>query len=760
MHIMDLVLQGVRRFDASRKFPLKPGLNVVYGPTESGKSTLLLCLLDLMYPDRFKEAEAPMVSRNSPQSSRAGLTLGAGQDIYRIIKDFKTGQIALSQFNRASQKFDQIASTPAEVASMLASTFELPPFDIYYHLFVSAAERMPSALPLTPEEPAAAVAMGPVDAPGSTVNVGGRGPVPAAPMGPSFAGVAIPASMMPPGMMIPPGMPGMSPPGMPGMMPGIPGMMTGAPGMMPGMPGMMPGAPGMMTGAPGMMPGAGSPDLDDSLSPPEREQRLKQLRLELVDAQRVDAVQYEIDGLQQRMFEVESKSKGATQFDEFLSQAKAQLDRYASFSRLPEKIEDRLENYGNLDAVKGREVDKISAQQRELDAVLAPLTGQAPLWKQQLTLIGAGSLVLGVALMALFAGSGGPIQIVGAVATFAGVGLLVFNSFQYISREGKRSEVAEELAKLEEQKEAVMNRFNVEHAVIAKMMKESDADSVEELQSKIVKYRDLQERYQSVLERKKKLMEELNLDKLNREEGELKKKINGLEEELRKFPALSMGLHEMNSEIDRLERVIRMVNPNSPLLKDAKPASAPAPEGFGVPILGTSSPGLSGSGLSGTRVARDHGLIVRSSAQAFERLVMSGARLLESERPQIIKHIAQRFNLYIQALFGKRYSEARIDPDCSIALKDAASGKWVDFETLTPAARDTGFLALQITMLELATQKHLLPVILDNSAVRLDENAVIVAAKALQRVSERTQVIFLTAQRAPVQFADHSMELS
>jgi hypothetical protein len=754
MHIMDLVLQGVRRFDASRKFPLKPGLNVVYGPTESGKSTLLLCLLDLLYPDRFKEAEAPLVSNNNPAASRAGLTLGAGQDIYRIIKDFQTSQIALSQFNRASQKFDAIASTPSEVASVLVSTFELPPFDIYYHLFVSAAERMPSALPLKPEEAAPAAA----DADfGSTLNLGSRQGPPTAPA-PSFAGAALPASMMtamtPPGGMTPPGMP----PGMmPGMMPGMPPMM--APGMPP-MPGMVPGAPGMMTMAPGMAPGAGNPDLDDSLSPAEREERLKMLRGEIGDAQKVDAVQYEIDGLQQRLFEVESKHKGATQFDEFLAQAKEQLERYPAFARLPEKIDERLTNYENLDKTKGREVEKIMAQQRELDGQLAPLTGFPPLWKQQLTMIGGGLLAGGIVLLFLFSGTEGPLRLAAAAAAFAGVGLLAFNSFMYISRESKRSELDAQMQKLEEQKEAVINRFEVEHAVIAKLMKESGSDSSEELVTKITKYHDLQERYQSVLDRKKKMIEELHLDKITREEDELKKKIKAQEEELRKYPALSMGLHEMRGEIERLERVIRMTNPNSPLLKEAKPPAAPAPEGYGVPSLGSSSPSLSGSGHSGTRMARDQGLVVRSSAQAFERMVMAGARALDSERVQIIKHITQRFNLYIQALFGKRYSEGRIDPDCSIALKDASSGKWVDFEALTPAARDTGFLALQITILEVVTQKRLLPIILDNPAARLDENAVVVASKALKRVSERTQVLFLAAQRAPIQFADHSMELT
>ena len=82
------------------------------------------------------------------------------------------------------------------------------------------------------------------------------------------------------------------------------------------------------------------------------------------------------------------------------------------------------------------------------------------------------------------------------------------------------------------------------------------------------------------------------------------------------------------------------------------------------------------------------------------------------------------------------------------------------FDQLTPAARDTGYLALQITLLELTIQKRQLPIILDNSALRLDETAAAVAGKAFKRVSERTQIVFLSSQRTPLQFADHSVNLA
>jgi DNA repair exonuclease SbcCD ATPase subunit len=375
-------------------------------------------------------------------------------------------------------------------------------------------------------------------------------------------------------------------------------------------------------------------------------------------------------------------------------------------------------------------------------------------------MIGAGLLVAGIALFIILGDSQGPLKYVGALAAVGGLVALSVNAFLHINRLGQKSELDSQMAKLQEQIESVKNRFEVEHAVIGKLMKDTDSDSVEELKTKITKFRDLRERYQSVLDRKKKLAAEINLDKLTREEEEHKKTIKNLEEELRRYPAFSMGLNEMRLEIERLERVLRMTNPNHPLLKDAKPQDLPAAEGHAVPDLGVSSPRVSSPAVSGTRITHDHGLTVRSAPQAYDRLLMSGARLFDSERGQLIKHVSQRFNLYVQALFGKRYSEARIDPDSTVALKENDTGKWTDFERLSPAARDTVYLALQITLLELATQKRHLPIILDNPASRLDETAALVSAKALKRVSERTQVVFFSSQRGPLQFADHSLELT
>jgi len=739
MHFIDLVLQGVRRFDQSRKFPIKPGFNVVFGPTESGKSTLVACILDLLYPDRIRDEEAPFVNWSNPEASRAGLTMASGRDSFRLLKDYKTGKMALSQYNPASQKYEPVASEAAQIASMLASSFDLPGFDVYNMVFVSAPERMPSSLPLSQEE-AKSEEGAPADQhdPMQQPQVPGMMSAPAVPG--MMSGPALPAPGMPPGQQ----MPGMNPPAMPGM----PGM---SPPALPGMTGM-PGAPGM----PGM-PGMQQPD--DGMTPEEREMKLKELREELKTAEVVDELQYEIDGLQHNLFDLESKRKSTEQFDEFIEAAKEQLEKYPAFARLPQNMDERLDRYNGLHAMQAKEVEAVDNEALEFEDELNALALYPPLWNQQP--FQAGAIGLGVGIL-LFAAT--PfldmswLRLLGAVVSCAGVVGMVLNAFSHVSRTSRLHELQAKMEELEEKKSQIIKRFEVEMGVINKLMNDTDSDSIDELKNKLQKYRELDERCRAAREKKKKLVKDVDLEKLAREEAELKDKIEKLEEKLRGYPPLSMDINTMRKEIKRLEKVIRATNPNSPLLKEAEPEKKGA--GLDVPEVGAPSPADSRGDSSGTRVLRRKTLHPHTASQTYEQLIQASAKLLQTERNKLIRHVQDRLNLYIQAFFNKRYREVRIEPDGSIALKDASAGRWVDFENLTPAARDTAYLALQITLLELAIQRKSLPVILDNPIGRLDETAAIIAAKALKRVSERSQVILLCSQRAPVQQADNSLELS
>ena len=127
MQIIELVLQGVGRFAASQKIAFKPGLNVVFGPNESGKSTLAQCVHLLLYPSTAPDG-AHLISLESPQLARAALTFrGSDGQVYRTIRDLVTGGCTLARANSETKKYESVETGEAAVEEQLRGLGAPPP---------------------------------------------------------------------------------------------------------------------------------------------------------------------------------------------------------------------------------------------------------------------------------------------------------------------------------------------------------------------------------------------------------------------------------------------------------------------------------------------------------------------------------------------------------------------------------------------------------------------------------------------------------
>jgi len=765
MRIYDLVIQGVRRFRENQRLAFQPGFNVIFGSNESGKSTLLMCMLELLYPDRFRDQVQEMVSWGEVTNSRAGLTVGQGEAVFRILRDFKANRISLSRLNRATNKYEPLSEQATEIASLLAENFNLPPFETFRNLFVDEVSRLPSALPLeAPEVPVPAVAT-PAPAPVGPAGFGtgfGGGPgypgqefnYPAygAP-GVSFPG-AMPPGMMPPGMMPP----GMMPAGMPGAGMSMPGMGY------PGMSGM--GYPGM--------PGAAPAEEDDGRSLAEKEKRLEELRRELAQIQEVEELQFEMDGIQAKIFEIQSKKQSVTKFDQALTQADEVLEKYPLFRNLPDNIDERVSRFNDLLAMQAREVEKIDQAALDYDQEFRTMENLPPVHQQQLFQIGAG--LLGLGLLALLLQNAVPALRYLGLAVAAGIVLVAYAVWQFINLKGQREEVLKKLQGFEQQRKAIFKKFEVEGAVIQNLMNQADCNSAEELANKIAKYQEVESKRERIEQRKKELMVELDWKALTAEEEELKQKLAAMEAKLRSQVVAGVDKVEIKLEMEQLEQSIKRVKPNAAVL------GATAVPDFGVPnVGGPASPPLS-SGLTvppfpaapappAAPAAPDPGsthmadsvsfkLIAKPTAfQAVERLLLSAASLLAADRETLLQKIQNRLDLYLQAFSGKLYSAGRFEAGKGLLIQQAASQRWADFSEISPAARDLAYFSLQITLLELLIPKLPVPFLLDDAFRGQDDARRAVLGKALKRLAERSQVLLLTSQRNLVPLADHALNL-
>jgi len=741
MLIHDLVIQGIRRFRENQRLPFQAGLNVVYGPNESGKSTLLLCVLELLYPDRFRDEVQEMVSWGETPHSRAGLTVGQGETIFRILRDFKSNRISLSRLNRSTSKYETVSEQATEIATILAEHFKLPPFEAFRNLLVDEASRLPSALPLeAPEVPAA-----PAPA-----------PAPAAGFMPPGFGTSFPAGPGFPGQEF--SYPGFGPPGL-----GVPGMMP--PGIMP--PGMTgPGFPGMTY--PGM-PGAPAPEEDeDGLTLEGKKERLEELHKELVKIQEIEDLQFEMDGVQSKIFEIEAKKQNVTKLDEAMAKADEVLSQYPMLRGLPENIDERISRFKDLLALQAREIEKIDQASLDYENENYDLGKIPPFHKQQIFQGGAALLVGGIVASFFYT----PL---GLLAAF-GIALLAYSGWQALGLQQKREELAKKIRGFEDQRKAIIKKFEVESAVIQNLMDHGQCDNAEELLSKISQFREITVKRTKLEQRKKEMILELDWKEMLAEEEELKRKLAEMETKLRGQTVAGLDKNETQREIERLEKAIKRLKP------DAALGAASVP-GVGVPSLGVpdlgdpSVPGLQTPATpsaatstaapgkpdpSSTRMAGAVPLKLYAKPtayQAIERLVATSASLLVIDREQLLGKVQNRLDLYLQAFSGKLYSAGRFETGKGLLLQEAASERWTDFSEISPPTRDLAFFSLQITLLEMLMPRLPLPLILDDVLRGQDDARRAVLGKAFKRLAERAQVILFTSQKNLVPLADHALNL-
>jgi len=156
MQLLEIVLQGVGSLPATLKTSFKAGYNVILGANQSGKTTVFEALLAILL-GKNPEMELPTRGIAQTQPSRGGITIKEGNTVYRIMKDFRSGTILLSQLNPSTSKFDPILKGWEAVEDFLKRSLAFPSMPAFESLFTLSSRTLPSAQkPSSPSLPSPA----------------------------------------------------------------------------------------------------------------------------------------------------------------------------------------------------------------------------------------------------------------------------------------------------------------------------------------------------------------------------------------------------------------------------------------------------------------------------------------------------------------------------------------------------------------------------------------------------------------------------
>jgi DNA repair exonuclease SbcCD ATPase subunit len=105
MKIVTLEVEGFGPFAAPRRFTFaEEGVNIIFGPNESGKSTLMEAILATVFGFAKKGDEGSFRSWGRPRSFAAVVEFKAGDGLFRISRDFDTNEVSVLRTDAGKTK--------------------------------------------------------------------------------------------------------------------------------------------------------------------------------------------------------------------------------------------------------------------------------------------------------------------------------------------------------------------------------------------------------------------------------------------------------------------------------------------------------------------------------------------------------------------------------------------------------------------------------------------------------------------------------
>ena len=500
MRFSELVLQGVRRFSQTHRFPMGPGFTVFVGGPGTGKSTLVDAVAHMLFPDPLEPATRKFACRES-ETCRAALLIDDERGArHRLVHDFVQGGIALTRLDEKENRFVPISSSPAEVAQYLGSTLHLPQQDLFSVFYLLRA------LPMAEIE---------------------AGP----PRG-RKAGSEPPAGKK-------------APPAKRRLPPSSYGFEGGGPGF--------PGYQGDV--------GGGSEDVLPDDAAAIRDQ-IGVLERDLAAARDADEAQFRLDGLQKEQFELEQKLKGFGEGEQRVRQLEEQLKAYAPLEQVPGDFEKRLREFSERKGKFERDMARLEEERQdweEKSRAESPL----PLVKNRSFLLGMtlGAVCLLLGITGFFVSPG---LRWAALGDLFGFGLAAVVAVRHLDRSMAAERAAARLKLVDSRGEKLRRQFEIETSVVKRSMDVLGAESPAEILEKFSQRNQLRAALDVARKEAEAKKSDRNRAELEARQNELKAEIGALEARLSAAAGLTMGPQEMERRLKALRAKLSSLEGGEP----------------------------------------------------------------------------------------------------------------------------------------------------------------------------------------------------
>src|SRR5574341_9530 len=165
MFLVELVMQGVRRFKDLSRLRFQSGFNFVAAGNETGKTTAVDSMLRLLFPISDERSFGALISRLTPDASRGALVVYSDDgSYYRVIQDFAKRGVNLSKYNAATKEFGLLYKDWDAAAQFMAGMTAGMPETDFERLFLLRREHYRTGQSEMTRAPHASPALRPVPA--------------------------------------------------------------------------------------------------------------------------------------------------------------------------------------------------------------------------------------------------------------------------------------------------------------------------------------------------------------------------------------------------------------------------------------------------------------------------------------------------------------------------------------------------------------------------------------------------------------------
>lgn len=454
--------------------------------------------------------------------------------------------------------------------------------------------------------------------------------------------------------------------------------------------------------------------------------RLEEINAALGAAQGVKELEFEIDGLQKRLFELDGRLKPLVTLRRSAQQADEAARRFADLEAIPSDLVAQGERLRRIRVEHERDLQRIGAerdQQLQSATTLDRRGRQKPIEVAQRDLfvrvgmgVGVGAILLGV----IGAVALPPLRWI-AFLDIPGFGLALYGGLRVLGDLEGGAAVARRLERLDTERRRLEERYRIDEQHVTALL-EKHGHTLEQLPDLAARLTARDDAQRMAVQTKAALIEAEkggDLQSIEAQQAELQARLRSLEEQLQGQGGFG-GHGDLEREKAEIEAALTAPT--------AAPAQEPTPKAAPAATETASSQGL--------QAAPDLG----------RRMLDLARDVFHAPIEDLATACAPRASQVISALTDGRYREVRFTNGLQTHLVDAAGGEELAFGYLPAADRDVAWLAIKIALVEGALKRGRVPVIFDRSLDGLPDAKGPLLARMLAFLASSTQVVCITAK--------------